>query len=686
MPRRTPFLPAAVLGNGQLLVTLSARGEVERMFWPHVDGPEQLRELRLAVSLDGESWRPLDEPPFVWEQRYERDSTVLWTVARDGELRVELVDVVDVDEPVLARRVRAESAKASLVVSVTPSLGGTEGLNAGYVDPATGAFVGYARGAALAVLSDPPAETSVLRLATGERLGSVGAQRDVDRHFGRQRNAELAGDREPVLDQGALAGREAQHRRLCRRVAEHGKRALVEHRFPIAGELSVPLPPEVTVYIALGADPADALARASAARDAGFAALLERRLGHDGRLLLAAAPPVAEDDLYRRSLLVLDALTDRATGGAIAAPECDPGFLHSGGYGFVWPRDFAYVLLALLAAGRDEHASAGLRWLARTQAPEGLWLQRYWTDGTPAPAWSPHQLDETGATLFAYEAAWRELGDKALDRELWPSARAAAAFLAGFVDEESGLLLPSVDLWEQDDAQHTYTSAAAAGGLQAAAAMAERHEPALGDRWRAAGERIAMAIEQRSWSDADGRYVRARLVGREDLLGEPVPRQFTERPAFPARAVLSVDPLDRRLDSSLLGLAWPFAVVEPDSPRMAATAAVIERELAAPGGGVLRHEGDTYRGGNAWVLCTLWLGLYRRLVGDDDGLNAALTWTRPRATTLELLPEQAGPDGSPAWVLPLAWSHAFFILAVRPELRLIADLAADMAARATSRL
>ena len=631
MPRRTPFLPAAVLGNGQLLVTLSARGEVERMFWPHVDGPEQLRELRLAVSLDGESWHPLDEPPFVWEQRYEQDSTVLWTVARDGELRVELVDVVDVDEPVLARRVRAESAKASLVVSVTPSLGGTEGLNAGYVDPATGAFVGYARGAALAVLSDPPAETSVLRLATGER-------------------------------------------------------ALVEHRFPIAGELSVPLPPEVTVYIALGADAADALARASAARDAGFAALLERRLGHDGRLLLAAAPPVAEDDLYRRSLLVLDALTDRATGGAIAAPECDPGFLHSGGYGFVWPRDFAYVLLALLAAGRDEHASAGLRWLARTQAPEGLWLQRYWTDGTPAPAWSPHQLDETGATLFAYEAAWRELGDKALDRELWPSARAAAAFLAGFVDEESGLLLPSVDLWEQDDAQHTYTSAAAAGGLQAAAAMAERHEPALGDRWRAAGERIAMAIEQRSWSDADGRYVRARLVGREDLLGEPVPRQFTERPAFPARAVLSVDPLDRRLDSSLLGLAWPFAVVEPDSPRMAATAAVIERELAAPGGGVLRHEGDTYRGGNAWVLCTLWLGLYRRLVGDDDGLNAALTWTRSRATTLELLPEQAGPDGSPAWVLPLAWSHAFFILAVRPELRLVADLAADMAARATSRL
>jgi GH15 family glucan-1,4-alpha-glucosidase len=527
--------------------------------------------------------------------------------------------------------VRAESDEASLVVSVTPSLGGSEALNAGYVDPATGAFVAYVRDGALAVLSDPPpAETSVWRLATGER-------------------------------------------------------AAVEHRFPIAGELAVPLAPEATVYVALGADAADALARASAARDAGFAALLERRVGHDGRLLLAAAPPVAEDDLYRRSLLVLDALSDRATGGVIAAPECDPGFVHSGGYGFVWPRDFTYVLLALLAAGRPEQASAGLRWLARTQAPEGLWLQRYWTAGTPAPAWSPHQLDETGVALFAYEAAWRELGDEVLDRELWSSARAAAGFLAGFVDDESGLLLPSVDLWEQDDAQNTYTSAAGAGGLRAAAAMAERHEPALADRWRAAAERIATGIEQRLWGDADGRYVRARLAGREDLLGDAVPRQFSERRAFPARAVLSVDPLDRRLDSSLLGLAWPFAVVEPDSPRMAATAAAIDRQLAAPGGGLLRHEGDTYRGGNAWVLCTLWLGLYRRLVGDDDGLDAALGWTRSRATPLGLLPEQACPDGSPAWVLPLAWSHALLVLAVRPELRLIADLAAEIAARAASR-
>ena len=209
--------------------------------------------------------------------------------------------------------------------------------------------------------------------------------------------------------------------------------------------------------------------------------------------LAAAAPPAAEDDLYRRSLLVLDALADRATGGVVAAPECDPGFVHSGGYGFVWPRDFAYVLLALIAAGRAEQASAGLRWLARTPGARGP-VARSGTGRTARRhlRGARIRLDETGIMLFAYEAAWRELGDETLDRELWPSARAAAEFLAGFVDDESGLLMPSVDLWEQDDAQHAYTSAAAVGGLRAAAAMAERHEPALaGPFWRLAPDGIA---------------------------------------------------------------------------------------------------------------------------------------------------------------------------------------------------
>jgi hypothetical protein len=39
-------------------------------------------------------------------------------------------------------------------------------------------------------------------------------------------------------------------------------------------------------------------------------------------------------------------------------------------------------------------------------------------------------------------------------------------------------------------------------------------------------------------------------------------------------------------------------------------------------------------------------------------------------------------DGRPVWVLPLAWSHAMFVLAARPELTVVGALGTANGARA----
>ena len=135
----------------------------------------------------------------------------------------------------------------------------------------------------------------------------------------------------------------------------------------------------------------------------------------------------------------------------------------------------------------------------------------------------------------------------------------------------------------------------------------------------------------------------------------------------------SVDREDARVDSSLLGLAWPFLAVEPTSARMRATLEAVERELRLDDGGVLRHEADDYAGGNPWLISTLWLGLAERQAGDDAGHRASLEYALARQTPLGLLPEQVTRDGDPAWVVPLGWSHAMLILAARPELTLVRD-------------
>jgi glucoamylase len=561
-------LSSALIGNGSLLATISARGELLRLWWPHPDRGQHLGDLRLGLELDGDV-RWLDEEPFEWTREWVGDSTILRTTGRSPALTVDFDDLVLPSSPVLVRRVSCSVAGVRLVVTCRPELDERDRGMGAFVDEATGAVVFHRTPYALALATSHDAESS----CSG---------------FGR-----------------------------------------------VHGTIAASLDARVELVCAFGPTPAAAVEAAAAALGTSFEQHAEARRRVDSARLESAAAPSDVAPLYRRSLLVFDTLADAETGAVIAAPELDPDFVQSGGYGFVWPRDLAFLALAFLASRRRDLAERALRWLPSAQDESGVWLQRHWTDGTLAPAWCEHQLDETGSVLFAYEAAWRELRDARLDEALWPSARLAADALLGMLDDQA---IPSAtaDLWEERDGCHSYTAAATAAGLDAAASFARRHEPDLEATYSSAAERVRCALDRCFWSDEHGRYLRT--------LADPT------------------------VDVSLLGLAWPFRAVDPAGERMRATADAVERALARPGGGLLRYEDDTYAGGNPWVLAALWLGLYRRQIGDADGQRRALAYAQRVATPLGLLAEQVTDQGEPAWVLPLAWSHALLVLSVRPEL------------------
>ena len=635
--RRRPW-PNAVLGDGSLLLTFSGRGELEQLWWPHVDRDPNLGELRLiSVSPHAPTW--LDDALLQHRQRDDGDADVLVTevvgvdaavVAEGSEVVgadpdvVTITDVVAADAPVLLRRVTG--LRGRLGVFIRPELGGLARGGGGYLDPATGTLVLHRRDRVLAIAMGAPASGEV---RDGLRGPSVCA-------------ALMAGR---LLGGGIIHG--------------HLEAAL----------LADAAAAEVVLAVAIADTHAGAIGAAQTALAASFASVVADRRAADAAVLDLATPPSVDGEaaaLDRRSQLVLSRVTDRQTGGVIAAPEQDAEFLRSGGYGFVWARDLAFILLAELAAGRADLAVPALRWLVRAQSADGLWLQRHWTDATLGPSWGT-QLDETGAVLVVYERAWQTLRDRSLDAELWPSAARAADALVAVLDPTTGLPAPSMDLWEERIGVHAYTAAAACAGLRAAAAMGRRHaadERAAG--WLAAAERVRTGIDDHLWSERHGRYLRSIDVAREDAQGSPVPASYgsLDHPAFP---VGSVDPVDPVVDTCLLGLAYPFGVIAADEPRMCATIAAVERELTAPDGGVMRYTDDAYEGGNPWVLTTLWLGLTRRrpgAVGPAGGVDYAV---RARTST-GLLPEQVdAATGEPAWVVPLTWSHAMYMLAVRPD-------------------
>ncbi len=565
-----------MLGNGSLLATVSGRGRIQRLWWPHPDRGQHLGELRLGIERDGTTlW--LDDEPFAWSQSYADGALILRTTARVPGLEVEVNDLVHPSEAAVVRRISCATRGGRLVVRCRPELDERTRALGAYVDSETGALTFHRGRYALAL------QTSAEAQATAEGIGRV------------------------------------------------------------EGTVSCAFDAPVELVCGFGSSPRDAIQRTRAVLAEGFERIAERRRRQDAaRLTESSFPengPLAA--LYNRSLLVFDVLADRATGAVVAAPELDPDFVDSGGYGFVWARDLAFLVLAFLASGRRSLAQGALRWLPAAQEPDGLWLQRHWSDGSLAPSWCAHQLDETGSVLFAYEAAWRALRDDELDSRLWPSACRAADFLLGSINAQ-GLPHETADLWEERDGCHSYTAAATVGGLRAAASFARRHEPELTETYSGAAEELAAALDRCFWSDEHGRYLRT--------LGDPA------------------------VDVSLLGLAWPFRAVDPAGERMRATADAVANVLGRPGGGLPRYEGDRYAGGNSWILAALWLGLYRRQTGDRDGHRRALEYAQRVATPLGLLPEQVTDDGMPAWVVPLAWSHAMLVLAARPELEVVQSL------------
>jgi hypothetical protein len=89
----------------------------------------------------------------------------------------------------------------------------------------------------------------------------------------------------------------------------------------------------------------------------------------------------------KRSLVTLQALTDAATGGIIAAPTSSLPEVSGGGknwdYRYTWLRDSTFALSAFLNAGYHEEARAWRDWLMRTAAgvPERL-RTMYRVDGS----------------------------------------------------------------------------------------------------------------------------------------------------------------------------------------------------------------------------------------------------------------------------------------------------------------
>ena len=349
-------------------------------------------------------------------------------------------------------------------------------------------------------------------------------------------------------------------------------------------------------------------------------------------------------DLTRDALLDLHVLTLEAPGGTLAAVA---GW--SPHWRYVWPRDAAFVAVALARTGHQADAEAVLAYLQRVRPAGSVGFQaRYLPDGSGrVPDARGSEADGAGWQLWAVAelAALTPVEQRpALLRRLAPlvatSTRACLAELAA----GGGLPRPGRDYWEIRDRQVSLGLAAPIlVGVETAADLLEGagpHPPG--------SEARTLARRARQQSSA----LRQRI---ETVFGAAgYPRYAPSRPGGVQAPVR---------DASVTFLLPPFRPGATPDPRLVQAWTAAQIELRRPAGGLAPGAG--WRAdGISWTPQTALFALTAAHLHRDDAASQWLDWLDRHRTDAGALPEKVLADGSPASVAPLAWSAALVVLTV----------------------
>ncbi len=367
--------------------------------------------------------------------------------------------------------------------------------------------------------------------------------------------------------------------------------------------------------------------------------------------------------LYQRSLFIINAHVDR--NGAIIASADSSIFerFNKDHYSYSWPRDNAFIVMALDGAGLGHISKKFFEFASRTITRRGYFLQKYSPDGSFGSSWHPWsdtnrnpqlpiQEDETALVIWALYNHYKKTKNiEFIDRMYNSLVRPAAEFMCSYRYKDTGLPMKSYDPWEERRGIFTYTSATVYAGLESASEMAfltgNQEE---GERYRKTARELKEAILKHLYDEKEKRFLRA-LEKAED--GKWLK--------------------DKTVDASLSAVFFTGLLTYNEEKVVNTMKAIEEKLWIRKGiGGLARFENDYYHRvdkelpGNPWIITTMWLADWYIEKGDFQRSLELLKWVVERQTQAGLLAEQYNPHtGEPLSVIPLTWSHAAFCLTVQ---------------------
>lgn len=349
--------------------------------------------------------------------------------------------------------------------------------------------------------------------------------------------------------------------------------------------------------------------------------------------------------IYERSILLFPLLCNYDTGGMVAAAEVDEQYKECGGYGYCWPRDAIFITKAMYTLKMEKEVEKFYKnFCNHTQSKDGMWEQRFYTNESLAPAWG-YQIDETASIIYGVYDYYLYKQDTKFLKDNLKMCEKAVHYLEKYVANvlSGEKIQPSYDIWEEKEDIHTYSLAAIFSAFEAMITINELVKP-LYEKNRLKLEQIAKKNEVLKKYLVDiKKYILKNFYDNES-------KWFVRNTT------------DKKMDISLIGLVYPFHVFSPKEKKIQNTIERMNMTLRTYTGGYMRYEGDTYRGGNPWIIANLWLAEYYLEAGMKNRARECFDFAIIGSNEHGLLPEQVdNRTMDPAWVIGLGWSHAMFI-------------------------
>ena len=366
-------------------------------------------------------------------------------------------------------------------------------------------------------------------------------------------------------------------------------------------------------------------------------------------------------EIYKRSILLFPLLTNLETGAIIASPEVDEDFTKCGRYDYCWPRDAVFITRAMDILKMNKEAEKFYKvFCKKTQSKNGMWEQRFYTDGKLAPCWG-YQVDETASVVYGVYEHYKYTKSESFLKDNLQMCEKAIDFLKRYVKDwiepdlkrnqidktQKHKYHVSYDLWEMCEGIHLYSLASIFSAFNS---ILQIYDVLGKNVSEFENNRLKQEKIEKSKKEIEKYQLEIKKYINKYMYDEDK-KSYVRNPE------------DKKMDVSIIGAVTPFEVFKPKEKKIKNTVERINMSLRTYTGGYKRFENDNNMNSNPWPIANLWMTLYYLESGEKKNAKESLDFVVKTAGKHYFLSEQIDNETlKPNWVIGLGWAHAMFIL------------------------